>query len=153
MDKTKKQDVVKVLCQNRKARYEYHILETVEAGIVLIGSEIKSITDHRASLDAAYARIENDGVWMVGCNIDPCTNAGAFILDNSKRDRKLLLNKKEISRFSEKMLPKGRTLIPLSLYTKNGWCKVELAVCVGKQAHDKRESIKERDAQREMKNQ
>ena len=89
-------------------------------------------------------------VWLVGCNIDPHKNSGAFFFENSKRDRKLLLKKQEIKRFAEKTLQKGRTLIPLSLYIKNGWCKVELAVCVGKQTHDKRESIKERDAKREM---
>lgn len=148
-----KDDTKKIVCQNRKARHEYQILDTVEAGIMLIGSEIKSVVDSKASLDGSYARIQEDGVWLVGCNIDPQKNCGTFLLDNPKRDRKLLLKKKEIKRFAEKTIPKGRTLIPLSLYIINGWCKVELAVCIGKQAHDKRQAIKERDAKREMKDQ
>lgn len=138
-----------LVCQNRKARYEYHILESVECGVVLTGSEIKSIRDRNISIDASYARIQDEEVWLIDCNIEPYKNAKCFLAD-PKRDRKLLLKRRQITQLSAQIDQKGLTLIPLKVILKDGWCKIELAVCQGKKLHDKRESIKEKDLKREM---
>lgn len=139
-----------VVCQNRKARHEYHVLDTLECGIVLVGSEIKSIRNHLVSLEGSFATITNNEVWMIGVNIDPYKFA-TTVQHEPKRKRKLLLKKKEIEKFADKAEQAGHTLVPLKLYLKNGICKVELAVCKGKQAHDKRESEKLKEAQRDIK--
>lgn len=149
--KVKVKEEIEVVCQNRKARHEYFVLETLECGIVLVGSEIKSIRDHKVSLDASYALIEKDEVWLVDCNIDPYPNARMFPHE-PKRRRKLLLHRDQIRKFAEKAGEKGHTLIPLRLYLKDGRCKVELAVCKGKQLHDKRATQKERDTKKEIRN-
>lgn len=138
------------ICSNRKARHEYHVLDTLEAGIVLVGCEVKSLREHNCSLDASYAYIVDGEVWLVGCNIEPYKFANNFNLSEPKRKRKLLLKKKQIRSFAEKAEQKGNTLVPLSMYFRNGIAKVELAVCKGKQEHDKRQSLKEKDAKREM---
>jgi SsrA-binding protein len=140
---------VMIVCQNRKARHEYHILDTLECGIVLVGSEIKSIRDHKVSLDGSYASVENGEMWLIDCNIDTYKNAVNFPHE-PKRKRKLLLKKHEIHKFGEKSEATGYTLIPLQIYLKNGRAKVEVAVCQGKQLHDKRQALKKRDAEREM---
>lgn len=140
-----------VVCQNRKARFEYEILETIEAGIVLKGTEIKSVRQHHVSLDGSFAIVQGGEVALANCNIEPYKQ-GNIHNHEPKRQRRLLLHKSEIRKFAEKAKVKGFTLVPLSIYLKDGKAKVELAVCRGKQLHDKRASMKERDAKREMRN-
>jgi len=139
------------VCQNRKARFEYEILETIEAGIVLKGTEIKSVRQHHVSLDGSFAIVHNGEVTLVNCNIEPYKQ-GNIHNHEPKRQRRLLLHKSEIKKFAEKAKIKGFTLVPLSIYLKDGKAKVELAVCRGKQLHDKRQSLKDRDAKRELRN-
>ena len=146
----KKKPPESTVCSNRKARHDYHILDTAEAGIVLTGTEIKSLRAHKASLAGSYARVDANGeVWMIGSNIEEYEKGNQFNHD-PKRARKLLLHKKEIAKFAEKAQQQGHTLIPLRIYLNKGKAKVELAVAKGKQTHDKRQSLKERDAEREM---
>lgn len=136
-----------IVCQNRKARFEYEIIETLEAGLVLKGAEIKSVAQHHVSLDGAFAILVDGDVTLINCNIEPFG-----VLNNEpKRPRRLLLHKAQIKKFAEKSTSKGFTLVPLSMYIINGKAKIELAVCRGKQIHDKRESIKKRDLDRDMK--
>lgn len=149
MKKTKIADDTEIVCQNRKARHDYHIIDSLEAGIVLIGHEVKSLRNHHVSLDASYAYIVDGEVWLVNCNIDPYKFASCEQHD-PKRKRKLLLHKKQVRNFAEKAAQKGNTLIPLKIYFKNGRAKVELCVCKGKQEHDKRQSIKEKEAKMEI---
>lgn len=138
-----------VVCQNRKARYDYEVVETLEAGIVLRGTEIKSVRDNRVTLDGAYATVDGGQVTLVGCNIEPYSH-GNVHNHEAKRDRRLLLNKSEITKFADKASIRGFTLIPLSMYIKDGRAKIELAVCRGRQTHDKRQAIKNREAKKEM---
>lgn len=138
-----------VICQNRKARFEYEVIDTIEAGIVLTGTEIKSVSQHHVSLDGAFAVVVNEEVVLVNCNIEPYKQGNVFNHE-PKRQRKLLLHKTEISKFAAQAKIKGFTLVPLSMYMKNGKAKIELAICRGKKLHDKREAIKNRDNEREM---
>lgn len=142
----------KVVCTNRKARYEFEVIDTIEAGIVLQGFEVKSLRDSKVSLDGSFASVENNEVWLINCFIDEYVNRSNWGTYNPSRKRKLLLNKSEIKKFAEKASIKGFTLVPLSIYFKDGRAKVELAVCRGKQLHDKRETLKKRDLERELKN-
>lgn len=146
---SKEHNHIEIVCQNRKARHEYHILDTIECGIVLVGSEIKSIRNHKASLDGSYATVEKNEVWLIDSNIDAYKNAANFPHE-PKRKRKLLLSRQEIHKFGEKAEMVGHTLIPLQIHLKNGRAKVELAICQGKQLHDKRQAAKEKDARKEM---
>lgn len=139
------------ICNNRKARYEYHVLDTVEAGIVLQGTEVKSCREGHVQLDGSYAVVRNGEVWLVGSNIEEYT-FGNRLNHKPKRDRKLLLKKQEIQKFADQAEMKGFTLIPLKMYFSEGRAKVELAVCKGKQLHDKRESLKKKDQEREIRN-
>ena len=141
----------KIFCQNKKARHDYEIIETIEAGIVLTGTEIKSITAHNVSLDGAYAIISDGNVQLIGMHVDPYKNGSTFNPEPT-RQRRLLLHKREIRKFAEKAKVKGFTLIPLSIYLANGKAKVELAICRGKQLHDKRQTIRKRDLERESQN-
>lgn len=146
-------DTKTVVCQNRKARFEYEVLETLEAGIVLEGGEVKSVRDHRVTLDGAYAVVEGGNVTLMECSIERYKHMHGFknnYLHDPKRPRRLLLNRKEIRSFAEKSTMKGFTLIPLSVYLFKGRVKVELGVCRGKQLHDKRQALKAKDARREM---
>lgn len=138
------------ICQNRKARHDYEILETVEAGLVLKGSEIKSILDRQCSLDGAYAMIFNGEAFLLGCNIEPLKQA-SFFNHEPKRQRKLLLHKSEISKLADKIKAKGFTLVPLSVYINKGKAKIQLAVCKGRQIHDKRQALREKEARKEIK--
>ena len=137
------------LCQNRRARHDYTILDTIECGIVLVGTEVKSLRDRHANLEDAFARVENEEVFLHGCEI-PEYSAGNRLNHEPKRSRKLLLRRREIVKFAEKASGKGFTLIPLRLYFRGGRCKVELAVGQGKQTFDKRQSLKDGEAKREM---
>ncbi|MFA5832276.1 MAG: SsrA-binding protein SmpB [Bacteroidota bacterium] len=134
---------------NRRARFEYEILDSYEAGIVLKGSEVKSLRAGKANLQDSYALIKNGEVWLINMHISPYEQANQFNHDPI-RTRKLLLNKSEIAKLNVKTNEKGLTLVPLKLYFKKGNAKVQLGIAKGKKLHDKRESIKERDVEREM---
>ena len=139
-----------IVCQNRKARFEYEVIETLEAGIVLQGTEIKSVREHRVSLDGSYAAVDDAGnVTLIGCNIDPYSH-GNVHNHEPKRQRRLLLHRKQIRSFAEKAGVKGFTIVPLSMYLLKGKAKVELGVCRGKQLHDKRQTIKDRDVKKQL---
>jgi SsrA-binding protein len=137
------------ICRNRRASYEYEISECIECGIVLVGTEVKSLRVGHASLDEAYAHIERGELWLHGCEIPEYT-FGNRLNHKPKRSRKLLLHKREISKFAEKADQRGFTLIPLRMYFKDGKAKVEVAVAKGKQVHDKRESVKAAEAKRDI---
>ena len=139
----------KVICQNRKARHEYHIINTYEAGLALKGSEVKSCRLGRANLKDSYARFKDGEIYLIDTHISPYTYAHQFNHD-PLRERKLLFHKSEIKRLYGKIREKGLTLIPLKMYFKNGKVKVEMAVVKGKRLHDKREDIKKRDLAREL---
>lgn len=137
------------IAQNRRARFDYDILARFEAGIVLTGTEIKSLREHKVSLQGAYARVKGDEVWLQDAHIAPYSNAG-YASHDPTRDRKLLLHKKEIARIQEYLGEKGLTLIPLAMYFKRGKAKVELGVGKGRKRYDKRDLMKERDQQRDI---
>jgi SsrA-binding protein len=135
---------------NRKARHEYHMLEKFEVGIVLAGTEVKSIRDGQCQLDDAFARVENDEVWLYGCHIAPYLPA-TLMNHEPKRPRKLLLHRREIRRLATKLAERGgATLIPLKMYWRRGFAKVELALAIGKSKSDKREDLKKRETEREI---
>lgn len=135
---------------NRKARHEYHILDTYEAGIVLSGTEIKSIRAGKANLQDSYARVENGELMLYNLHISPYEQGNRFNHE-PKRPRKLLMHKREIMRLYGQTREKGLALIPLKIYFKDrGWAKVELALARGKKKYDKREDMAARDAKREM---
>ncbi|MBI5017435.1 MAG: SsrA-binding protein SmpB [Deltaproteobacteria bacterium] len=140
---------VHVACTNKKAWRDYHIDETIEAGIVLRGSEVKSLREGRANLTDAYAWVTDGEVWVSGLHISPYSHARMEEQDPT-RDRKLLLHGSEIRRLGVKIQDKGYTLIPLRVYFKRGLAKVELGLGKGKKLYDKREDIKKADAQREI---
>lgn len=140
---------VKVIVQNRKARHDYFIEETYEAGIALQGTEVKSLRMGKANLQDSYAQVRNGEVVVTGLHISPYEMGNRFNHD-PLRPRKLLLHKSEIIKLQAAVQKKGLTLIPLSLYFKNGMVKLELAVARGKMLHDKRDSVAEREASREI---
>jgi len=137
------------LATNRKAYHDYHILETFEAGIALLGTEVKSIRDGKANLKEALVRVKDEEAYLVGCHIHPYTH-GNIANHDPLRTRKLLLHKREIRRLMGQVQEKGLTLIPTRLYVKNGRIKLELAMARGKRLHDKREALKAREAGREV---
>ncbi|HVN48300.1 MAG TPA: SsrA-binding protein SmpB [Bacteroidota bacterium] len=139
----------RVTISNRKARHEYFIVEAFEAGIMLTGTEIKSIRAGNANLQDSYAEIRNGEVWLEEMHISPYEH-GSIYNHDPRRKRKLLLNKKEIRKLLAKTREKGFTLVPLSVYFKGPYAKVELAIAQGKKSYDKREAIAKRDAEREM---
>jgi SsrA-binding protein len=140
---------VKPVCRNKRALHEYNLFDTLECGIVLTGTEVKSLREGHASLEDAYARIEGSEVWLIGSDIPEYT-MGNRMNHKPKRPRKLLLHRREIGKFAGKASERGFTLVPLRLYFKHGRAKVELAVARGKQQHDKREDQKKAEAQREI---
>jgi SsrA-binding protein len=135
--------------RNKKARFNFEILETVEAGLVLEGSEVKALREGKANIDDAFARIRGGEVFLFGMHIGPYEQAGQFGHD-TRRPRKLLLKKREITRFLGRAVEKGSALVPLTVYFKRGWAKVEIGVARGKREFDKREDLKRRDAQRSI---
>lgn len=139
----------KLLAANRQARHEYHILETFEAGIVLKGTEIKSVRNGRINLKDSFARIENEEVLLYNAHISPY-DFGNRENHDPLRVRKLLLRKGEIRRLIGKTQEQGLTLIPLSIYIRNGYAKVDLALAKGKKLYDKREDLKKRQVNREI---
>ena len=144
-----KTNAKKMLCLNKKARHSYDILETVEAGIVLGGPEVKSLRNGGGNIKDSYAQIKNLETYILNFHISPYTQANIFNYE-PRRQRKLLLHKREILRLSGKIKEKGLTLIPLSVYLKGNIIKVELGLAKGKRIHSKKEAIKERDVKREI---
>ena len=143
------EDNVRDICRNRRAFHEYHILERLECGIVLTGTEVKSLRERAGSLEDAYARIQDGELWLMGSDI-PEYSRGNQMNHKPKRPRKLLLHRRELAKFAGKASQRGFTLVPLRLYFKHGLAKVELAVAQGKQLHDKREDMKKADAKRDI---
>ncbi|MFQ5897125.1 MAG: SsrA-binding protein SmpB [Candidatus Methylomirabilia bacterium] len=146
-DRTAREGVV---ATNRRARHDYEILETYEAGLVLRGTEVKSLRERKANLKDSYGRVEGNEIWLVGCHISPYHH-GTDANHVPDRKRKLLLSRKEINRLLGKTMERGLTLIPLRLYfTDRGRAKLELGLARGKKLHDKRRTIREREARREI---
>ncbi len=147
--KTKKEDdgIERVVSENRKARHDYDVLESLECGIELVGSEVKSLRCGTVSLAECYARIKKNEVFLVNCDIPEYIDANRFN-HKRKRDRKLLLHRREIERFAKRALEKGLTLVPLKLYFKNGRAKLLVGLCRGKQNYDKRQALKKADVER-----
>lgn len=143
---------VKTIAKNRKAKHDYFILETYEAGIVLLGSEIKSIRDGKVSIKEAYVRVDGEEAWLVDAHIAPHDKSSYYNHD-PKRPRKLLLHKKQILDLWDEVRMKGTTIIPLKLYLKDNIAKVEIGVAKGKKQYDKRREIAKRDAEREIERQ
>lgn len=135
--------------KNRKARRDYHIEETYEAGIVLKGTEVKSLRNGKASITEAFANLQDGEVWLRGMYIKPYKH-GSYANHDERRPRKLLLKKREIRQLDKAVQSKGYTLVPLKIYFKKGYAKLLLAIAKGKKQYDKRQDIKERDVQREI---
>ena len=140
----------RLVASNKRARHDYEILESYEAGLVLTGTEVKSLRDGQADLTGGYARLEGDEVWLYDCQI-PQYKQGGLANHEPKRPRKLLLRAEEIRRLIGKLAQKGVTMIPLRLYFKDGWAKVEIALARGRPKGDKRRRIEEETDRREMK--
>ncbi len=140
---------IKVICRNKRAFHEYEISDRLECGIVLVGTEVKSLRDGTASLEDAYAKIDDGELWLLGSDI-PEYVMGNRMNHKPKRPRKLLLHRREIEKFAGKATQRGFTLVPLRMYFKHGLAKVEIGVAKGKQLHDKRQSAKDADAQRDI---
>jgi SsrA-binding protein len=148
----KKDDDVsfKIVARNRKARFEYDLMESVEAGIVLTGTEVKSLRTGKASLEEAYAQIDREGeIWLQGCDIPEYLQANRMN-HKAKRPRKLLLHRKEIDKLETKSSERGLTIVPLRIYFKDGIAKVEIAVGKGRKLYDKRDALKKQDAKRDI---
>lgn len=139
-----------VVAQNKKARHDYSIVDTIEAGIVLTGTEIKSVRAARIQLKDGYAQIKNGEAWLINVHIAPFEQGNIWNQD-SDRTRKLLLKKKQITKLQNDLKGTGMTLVPLKVYLKNGFAKVLLGIAKGKHDYDKRESIKRRDQERDIK--
>jgi SsrA-binding protein len=137
-----------LIADNRKAFHDYHLLESFEAGIALLGTEVKGIREGRANLRDSFARVEGGEVWLYNVHISPYTHRG-YVDHDPRRRRKLLLHKQEIRKLIGRTVERGLTLVPTRMYFKSGRVKVTLALAKGKQAHDKRETIKRREIDRE----
>ena len=138
---------MKVVCQNRKAYHDYHIEETVESGVALLGTEVKSLREGKANLKDSYVLIKEGEALLLNCHISPYSH-GNILNHDPLRTRKLLMHREEIDRLSGKAATKGYTLIPLKIYFKDSYAKVEIGVAKGKRLYEKREKIKEREAKR-----
>lgn len=145
----KEHDNERLVAVNRSASHDFEILETLECGIMLVGSEVKSLRTGKLSLEEAYGRLKNGEVWLVGCDIPEYVQANQFN-HNPRRPRKLLLHRREIKRFASKAYEKGLTLVPLKLYFKEGRAKLLLGVGRGRKLYDKREAKKKADVQRDL---
>lgn len=139
----------KLIADNRRARYEYHLLDRFEAGVVLTGTEVKSLRDGRVDLGRAYADVRDHEVWLVGAHISPYEQ-GTVGSHDPDRDRKLLLHRREIASLIGKVKEKGLTLVPTRLYFKDGRVKIEVALARGKELRDKRRDLAKRDADRQI---
>jgi SsrA-binding protein len=143
-----REDARRVIAENRKARHDYHILETWEAGVALLGTEVKAIREGRVNLRDSYARAQDGEIWMMNVHVSPYSHRG-YTDHAEKRQRKLLMHAHEIRKLIGRTVEKGLTLVPLELYFKKGRVKVLLALAKGKQAHDKRETLRRRETDRE----
>ncbi|MEY3457562.1 MAG: SsrA-binding protein [Planctomycetota bacterium] len=138
-----------IVCTNRRARHEYDVLDEIDCGIVLSGSEVKSVRNHKITIEEAHARVEGNEVWLVDCDI--AEYAEASIYNHARqRKRKLLLHRREIRKFAEAGENDGLTLIPLSIFFQRGFVKLRLGLCKGRKQHDKRQRLKEAADRREM---
>jgi SsrA-binding protein len=147
-DKDEREKAQRLIADNRKARHDYHILETYEAGIALLGTEVKAIREGRVNLRDSYARTDGGEVWMMNVHISPYSHRG-YADHAETRQRKLLLHRHEIRKLIGRTAEKGLTLVPLQMYFKKGRVKVLVGLARGKQAHDKRETIRRREVDRE----
>ncbi|HET7038197.1 MAG TPA: SsrA-binding protein SmpB [Thermomicrobiaceae bacterium] len=138
----------RVITVNRKAFHDYHIEQEIEAGLVLRGTEIKSVREGRVNLRDAYARIENGELWLIGAHISPYEHSGAYFNHEPDRPRKLLVHRRELDVLRQQIEAKGMTLIPLRLALRKGRAKIDLALARGKKLYDKRDALAERDARR-----
>lgn len=145
----KQKDNERMIAENRKARFEYFVLDSLECGIILQGSEVKSLRQGKCSIEEAYGRIKDGDVWLINCDIQEYTFANQ-LNHLPKRPRKLLMHKREVAKFAGKANDRGLTLVPLRMYFKEGKAKILLAVCRGKRQHDKREAVKKAGAQRDI---
>jgi SsrA-binding protein len=143
------EDGTKLITRNRRAFHEYEVLEKLECGVVLTGTEVKSLRDGQSSLEDAYAKLEDGELWLLNCEI-PEYAMGNQMNHKPKRPRKLLVHRNEIEKFAAKASQRGFTLVPLRMYFKHGLAKVEIAIARGKQLHDKRQAQKKADADREI---
>lgn len=148
-DKKEEESLSSAITRNRRARHEYELLDKIECGIVLKGSEVKSLRDGKVSLEEAYARIQEGELWLLGCDIAEYPQA-SLMNHEPRRPRKLLLHKRELRKFAAAADHKGLTMIPLAMYFTRGIAKVEIAVGRGRKLHDKRESLKKNDATQEI---
>ena len=147
-EKTAREAARRVIAENRKARHDYHVIETFESGVALLGTEVKAIREGRVNLRDSYARVEGGQVWMLNVHISPYSHRG-YAQHAEMRQRKLLLHRHEIRKLVGQTAEKGLTLVPLEMYFKRGRVKVLLALAKGKQLHDKRETIRRREVDRE----
>lgn len=145
-----KNEGFKVISNNRQARYLYEILETYEAGIQLVGTEVKSIRAGKVNLQDGYALMREGEAWLINVHISPYSSSGDYFNHEPRRTRKLLLHRQELRKLIGKVEQQGLTLVPLKMYLKRGWVKVSIGLCKGKKIHDKREDIKRRQDQRDM---
>ena len=143
-------EAIKIVSDNRKARFLYEILETYEAGIELVGSEVKSIRAGKVNLADGYAFIKNGEAWLTNVHISPYQASGQYFNHDPRRSRKLLLHRKQINQLIGQIEQKGLTLVPLKMYFKGSWVKVSIGLARGKKIHDKRETVKRRQDEREM---
>ena len=146
--KTEREKAQRTIAENRKARHDYHILDTWEAGVALLGTEVKAIREGRVNLRDSFARVDRGEVWLENVHIQPYSHRG-YADHAERRPRKLLLHRHEIRKLVGSVTEKGMTLVPLELYFKNGRVKALIALAKGKQAHDKRETIRRREVDRE----
>ncbi len=142
-------DNERLIAQNRKARHEYEVLDTLECGIVLVGSEVKSLRKGTLSLDDAYGRVKDGEVWLLGCDIAEYVQANQFN-HNPRRPRKLLMHRREVKKFANRAFEHGLTLVPLKMYFTEGRAKVLLGICKGRKLYDKREVMKKKTVERDI---
>ena len=143
-------DGLKMVAENRKARHNFDVMDTLECGVVLVGSEVKSLRAGKISLEEAYARVRDDEVWLMGCDIAEYAQATAW-QHEPKRPRKLLLHRRQVQKFARQAHEKGLTLVPLRVYfNERGIAKVLLGLCRGRKLHDKREKLKKEDQYRDI---
>ena len=147
-EKTEREQAQSSIAENRKAHHDYHLLETFEAGVALLGTEVKAIREGRANLRDSFARVDNGEVYLYNVNISPYSHRG-YADHEPLRPRKLLLHRNEIRKLIGKTVEKGMTLVPVRMYFKNGRVKVAISLAKGKKEYDKRETIKRRESDRE----
>lgn len=143
-------DKIKIISDNRQARFLYEILETFEAGVELVGTEVKSIRAGKVNLRDGYALLRNGEAWLINVHISPYDASSEYFNHDPRRTRKLLMNRKEINKLIGQVEQKGLTLVPLKMYFKGSWVKVSLGLARGKKIHDKREDLKRRQDQKDM---